>query len=85
MTVTCDPVADREVDHQVDRHRGPGLRESMATVWAGLAADDGAEAVISAAVLTSVAFRLRDEDGLVEALRGLSNAVARLEQARAVD
>lgn len=81
MTVTCDPVADRDAD----LYRAPGLRESMATVWAGLAADDGTEAVISAAILTCVAFRLRDETGLVEALRGLSNAVVRLEQARAVD
>lgn len=40
------------------------------------------EPVVTAAVLASCAFRMRDEEGLVEALRGLADAVDALERAR---
>lgn len=43
------------------------------------------EPVIGAAVLTVAAFRLRDEAGLIEALRGLARALADHEAARAGD
>jgi hypothetical protein len=46
---------------------------------------DEVEPVISAAVLAVTAFRLRDESGLVSALRGLSEAVSAFEHARAED
>jgi hypothetical protein len=39
------------------------------------------DAVISAAVLVSTAFRLRDEDALILTLRRLTEAVAALEEA----
>jgi hypothetical protein len=42
----------------------------------------GQEAVIGAAVLVTTAFRLRDEAGLIETLRLLTNAVAALEERR---
>lgn len=41
------------------------------------------EPVVTAAVLTCCAFRMRDEAGLVEALRALSQAVDALERSRA--
>lgn len=41
------------------------------------------EPVVGAAVLVSAAFRLRDEEALVGALRGLAEAVARFEHDRA--
>jgi hypothetical protein len=41
------------------------------------------EAVMSAALLVTTAFRLRDEAGLIETLRRLTNAVAALEDRRA--
>ena len=41
------------------------------------------EPVVTAAVLACCAFRMRDEEGLVEALRALSQAVDFLERARA--
>lgn len=40
------------------------------------------EAVTTAAVLTATAFRLRDEQALVEALRQLTTAVVDLERTR---
>ena len=40
------------------------------------------EPVISAAALTSVAFRMRDESGLVTALRTLAQAIEELERRR---
>ncbi len=40
------------------------------------------EPVVSAATLVSVAFRMRDESGLVAALRSLAQAVEELERAR---
>jgi hypothetical protein len=42
-------------------------------------ADRAHEAVIGAAVLVATAFRLRDEDALVAALRALVRAVQKLE------
>lgn len=45
----------------------------MAALEAVLAAQ---EPVIGAAILTAAAFRLRDENGLIETLRRLSQAVA---------
>lgn len=41
------------------------------------------EAVMSAALLVTTAFRLRDEAGLIETLRRLTSAVAALEDRRA--
>ena len=41
------------------------------------------DAVVSAAVLATVAFRLKDERGVVRALRKLANAVDALERAHA--
>jgi hypothetical protein len=49
----------------------------MAAMEAALAAQ---EPVIGAAILTAAAFRLRDEHGLVETLRRLSQAVANHEE-----
>ena len=43
------------------------------------------EAVIGAAILAATAFRLRDEDGLILALRGLVRSLKRLEASRADD
>ena len=43
------------------------------------------EPVIGAAILTTTAFRLRDEDGLILALRGLVRSLKRLEAGRADD
>lgn len=40
------------------------------------------EPVVTAATLVSVAFRMRDESGLVAALRSLAQAVEELERAR---
>lgn len=40
------------------------------------------EPVVSAATLVSVAFRMRDESGLVTALRSLAQAIEELERAR---
>lgn len=40
------------------------------------------EPVVTAATLVTVAFRMRDEAGLVAALRGLTQAVDELERAR---
>ena len=54
--------------------RDPDLR--LAQLEAELAAH---EPVIGAAILTAAAFRLRDEAGLIETLRRLVQAVARLE------
>ncbi|HFD16021.1 MAG TPA: hypothetical protein ENJ38_06940 [Rhodospirillales bacterium] len=44
--------------------------------------DAASEAVLSAAVLVTTAFRLRDESSLVFALRRLADAVASFEEAR---
>lgn len=41
-----------------------------------------AAAIVGAAVLTTTAFRLRDEQGLIAALRELTRAVAAMEQPR---
>ncbi|HEX2524773.1 MAG TPA: hypothetical protein VHL31_00505 [Geminicoccus sp.] len=67
----------------------PGLCEAMAP-WtsfadAGIANDCASDAVVSAAVLTSTAFRMRDEGALLSALRHLANAVAQMESAHAND
>ncbi|WP_159716011.1 hypothetical protein [Geminicoccus flavidas] len=61
-----------------------GLAEA-APAWTGLAVDTIHDAVVSAAVLTSAAFRMRDEGALISALRGLATAVADLELAHAND
>ena len=41
-----------------------------------------AAAIVGAAVLTTTAFRLRDEQGLIAALRELTRAVAAMERPR---
>ncbi len=43
--------------------------------------DPAIEAVISGAVMVTSAFRMRDEDGLITALRALASAVLGLERA----
>lgn len=43
--------------------------------------DPAIEAVITSAVIVSSAFRMRDEEGLVAALRALSSAVLAMERA----
>jgi hypothetical protein len=45
--------------------------------------DPTIEAVVSGAVMVSSAFRMRDEVGLVTALRELTRAVAQMERAAA--
>jgi hypothetical protein len=45
---------------------------------------DEVEPLISAAMLTATAFRLRDEEGLIVALRELVDAVDRFEMRRAM-
>ncbi|WP_027132664.1 hypothetical protein [Geminicoccus roseus] len=62
-----------------------GLSEATASSWVGFATDTIHDAVVSAAVLTSAAFRMRDEGALVAALRGLASAVADLELSHAND
>lgn len=62
-----------------------GLSEAASPQWMGLAADPVSEAVVSAAVLTSTAFRMRDEGALMAALRCLTTAVADLEFSHAND
>ena len=63
-----------------------GLEEAAPIAWPGMNAGDvltrggamgcGEEPVMSSAVLVATAFRLRDEAGLVSALRVLADAVA---------
>ena len=53
-------------NQQDDGHRSAALAALLAAQ----------EPVIGAAILTAAAFRLRDEDGLIETLRRLSQAVA---------
>lgn len=54
----------------------------LAELEAALAAQ---EPVIGAAILTAAAFRLRDESGLIETLRRLSQAVANHEAAAVLE
>ena len=61
-----------------------GLREAMVP-WTGFASDGLNDAVVSAAVLTSTAFRMRDEGALLTALRHLADAVHDLEAVHAND
>jgi hypothetical protein len=66
-----DPIALADVD---DLHRQTrALRSEL----------DEVQPLISAAVLTATAFRLRDNDGLVSALRILVGATRTLEERRA--
>ena len=84
MSEVFGAVAERSVE----RRRLVGLSEAMAPVWNTFPATDldtFTDGVISAAVLASAAFRLRDEDALVAALRDLTAAVAHLEKSRAND
>ena len=62
-----------------------GLSEAMAPGWIGFATDTLSDAVVSAAVLTSAAFRMRDEGALMVSLRRLATAVADLELSHAND
>ncbi|MGF1476425.1 MAG: hypothetical protein ACFB6S_12750 [Geminicoccaceae bacterium] len=59
--------------------------DSNLNEWDLLARDETSEGVVSAAVLTATAFRLRDERGLIAALRQLVAAVDRLEIAHQDD
>jgi hypothetical protein len=62
-----------------------GLSEALPQAWAGFPVDAVHDAVVSAAVLTSTAFRMRDEGALMSALRCLASAVADLELSHAND
>ena len=62
-----------------------GLSEVMAPAWLGVANERVSDSIVTAAVLTSAAFRMRDEGGLMVALRQLTNAVADLERTHAND
>jgi hypothetical protein len=73
-------MADR-----VEQSPSFGLCEAMGSSWAGLVNDGINDAIVSAAVLTSAAFRMRDEGALMSALRRLASAVADLELAHAND
>jgi hypothetical protein len=72
-------LADR-----IEQSPFPGLREAMVP-WATFANDSVNDAVVSAAVLTSTAFRMRDEGALLTALRQLANAVQDMESVHAND
>ncbi|MDX6751005.1 hypothetical protein SH611_14375 [Geminicoccaceae bacterium 1502E] len=68
----CD-VANSEVPGTEELLRTcTRLREELAEL----------EGVVSAAVLAATVFRLRDEAGLIDAMRGLTEAVAGLERRR---
>jgi hypothetical protein len=71
-----DPCIERQGDHPAiaDLHRQTrALRSEL----------DEVQPLISAAVLATTAFRLRDNDGLVSALRILAGATRTLEERRA--
>jgi hypothetical protein len=71
-----DPCIGQQSDHLAiaDLHRQTrALRSEL----------DEVQPLISAAVLTATAFRLRDNDGLVSALRILVGATRTLEERRA--
>ncbi|MGH6921041.1 MAG: hypothetical protein ACREJ0_25450 [Geminicoccaceae bacterium] len=71
-----DPCISQQSDHPAiaDLHRQTrALRSEL----------DEVEPLISAAVLAATAFRLRDNDGLVSALRILVGATRTLEERRA--
>jgi hypothetical protein len=72
-------LADR-----IEQSPFPGLHEAMVP-WTSFAGDGLNDAVVSAAVLTSTAFRMRDEGALLTALRQLANAVQELETVHAND
>jgi hypothetical protein len=81
ILAACDdfpnnPCIDQQDDHPAiaDLHRETrALRSEL----------DEVQPLISAAVLTATAFRLRDNDGLVSALRILVGATRSLEERRA--
>jgi hypothetical protein len=81
ILAACDdfpnnPCIDQQDDHPAiaDLHRETrALRSEL----------DEVQPLISAAVLTATAFRLRDNDGLVSALRILVGATRTLEERRA--
>ena len=69
----------RMVVEQAEQEGAYGLSEVPASSWVGLASEMVYDAVMTAAVLTSTAFRMRDDGALVPALRNLAVAVAELE------
>lgn len=70
-------------DHQfIPANSNQQDRGRLAELEAALAAQ---EPVIGAAILTAAAFRLRDENGLIETLRRLSQAVANHEAAAVLE
>lgn len=58
---------------------GLSAANSDAVLTPELSADPLVESVVTAAVLAACAFRLRDETGLVAALRALTSAVDAME------
>lgn len=56
-----------------------GMSHRADQVAPSLAGDPAIDAVVSGAVLVACAFRMRDEAGLIAALRTLAGAVDRLE------
>ena len=73
-------LADR-----VEQAEFSGLSEAAGSGWISLAGDVLHDAVVSAAILATTAFRMRDNGALTAALRGLALAVADLEVSSSVD
>jgi hypothetical protein len=81
ILVACDDFAnDACIDQQDDQ---PALADLHRQTRALRSELDEIQPLISAAVLTATAFRLRDNDGLVSALRMLVGATRTLEERRA--
>jgi hypothetical protein len=75
-----DFSSDPCIDQQDDRLALADLHRQTRALRSEL---DEVQPLISAAVLTATAFRLRDNDGLVSALRLLVGATRTLEERRA--
>ena len=71
---------DREQSHANANDDAPGLR--IAALEAQL---ESHEPVIAAALLVAAAFRLRDEEGLINTLRLLTQALGGLERMATAD
>jgi hypothetical protein len=81
MTKAPSSIAAVRHDHQLDGDDLgiPDLQEQNVALRAEL---DEVQPVVSAAVLAATAFRLRDQSGLVSALRLLVRATTWLEEQR---
>ena len=86
ILAACDDFANDDFanDHCIERQSDhPGIADLHRQTRALRSELDEVQPLISAAVLTATAFRLRDNDGLVSALRILVGATRTLEERRA--